>query len=203
MPSTDSDMSGQKASLSNAGYSHAGSAPAQQSSPGSSNGPLQGPSLGAPSQSIAIPARGGSSGLQRADSDMRAASAEDKFHSISLRGSPPIANTHRAASNMLAASADDGFLDRSIRGSPPVDKTQRKPLSRRNSMNLDRHSVNAYLARSSPSRLEAREEKPEQAGLLSIAEKSQRGSPGRLQELPRGFRGPLQKALQASEKSRR
>ncbi len=51
--------------------------------------------------------------------------------------------------------------------------------------------------------LEARKEEPEQTGLLSLAEKSQRGDPGRLQELPKGFRGLLQKALQASEKSRR
>ena len=134
---------------------------------------------------------------------MHAASAEDIFHSIGLRGSSPFNNTHRAASDMLAASADDRFHNRSIRGSPPGEKTERRPHSRRNSMNLDRHSMNAYLARSSSSRLEAREGEPEQTGLLSLAEKSQSGDPGRLQELPCGFRGFLQKALQASEKSRR
>ena len=63
--------------------------------------------------------------------------------------------------------------------------------------------MSPYLARSSSSHLEAREEEPEQTGLLSLAGKSQRADPGRLQELPRGFRVFLQKALQACEKSRR
>lgn len=202
-PSTNLDMSGQKASPCNAGYTHADSVPAQQSSLAYSNGPLQRPSVASPSQSIAIPAQGGRSGLQRADSDMHAASAEDIFHSISLKGSSTFHNTRRAASGMLAASADDRFHNRSIWGLPPVDNTPRKPLSRRNSMSLDRHSMNAYLVHSSLSRPEAREGEPELTGLLSLAGKSQGGDPGRQQELPRGFRGFLQKALQASEKSRR
>ncbi len=70
-------------------------------------------------------------------------------------------------------------------------------------MNLDRHNMHAYMARSGSSRLEAREEEPEQAGLLTIAEKSQRGDPAQLQELPGGFQGVLQKTLQASGRSRR